>query len=209
MHLYLKKTSYFINVDGIDLSGKSTHINYIGKWMDDNKINYIITRGWEDTDLGVKLKSIILHPSCKLTLGAGILMFYADRVQNLAENILPALEDGKCVITERFLPATYAYHACGLGIDLYRINALNDWIASPRPTINIILDIPFELFLKRKKAKMSSDKYEKLDIDFLKRVHDYYRGLKGQYQCEFIDSSQDIEIVQSNISKILEKVIDI
>jgi dTMP kinase len=110
-----------ISFEGLDGSGKSTQIALLQTWLDARQVDYVGTREPGGTALGVELRQLLLNrPDLAVTPLAETLLFQADRAQHFASLILPALDAGKLVITDRCFDASIAYqgHARGVGIEL-------------------------------------------------------------------------------------------
>ena len=107
-------------------------------------------------------------------------MFNASRTQLVEEVIQPSLKNGKVVICDRYVDSTIAYQSHGRGLDLEMVKAINNVAARGlKPNLTILLDIPTEEGLSRKRSKRS-DRFEQEDIAFHQRVREGYRKLAGQ-----------------------------
>ena len=91
----------FITLEGVDGAGKSTHINFIKKYLTDKNLKYIFTREPGGTVLGEKLREILLHDEIKPETES--LLMFAARNEHVQEIIKPNLEQGINVISDRFL----------------------------------------------------------------------------------------------------------
>ena len=104
----------FITVEGQDGAGKSTNIEIIEAVLQQHNIEYVHTREPGGTELGEKLRALLLNDSDAM-IGdtAELLIIFAARAQHLDEVIKPALAAGKWVLCDRFTDATYAYQGGG------------------------------------------------------------------------------------------------
>ena len=105
---------YFISVEGGDGSGKSTQIKKIETYLQENGLDYILTREPGGTPVAEKIRELILDPANKALTGrAETLLYAASRAQHVEEKMLPALEGGKVVLSDRFTDSSIAYQAYG------------------------------------------------------------------------------------------------
>ena len=105
----MKLKPKFITLEGIDGAGKSTHINFIKKYLIDKELNYLFRREPAGTLLGEKLREILLHD--EMNPETESLLMFAARNEHVYEIIKPNLNKGINVISDRFTDATYAYQS--------------------------------------------------------------------------------------------------
>ncbi len=164
----------FITFEGIDGAGKSTQINFLKEHLEKNGKTVIITREPGGTAIGTKIRNILLDKEnsqmCSLT---ELLLYYADRAQHINEKILPALENGTCVICDRYFDSSYAYQLAGRGLDLSVLDILNDLVVSNNamPDITFLLDLTTQTSEERMAHRgEESDRLESEGISFKERV---------------------------------------
>ena len=110
-----------ISFEGLDGAGKTTQMDLLGQWLGAQHIPYVRTREPGGTPLGVEIRQLLLtRPELAITPLAEAFLFQADRAQHFAQVVLPALAEGKLVITDRCFDASIAYqgYARGVGIEL-------------------------------------------------------------------------------------------
>jgi dTMP kinase len=110
-----------ISFEGLDGAGKTTQMDLLAAWLDTQHIAYIRTREPGGTPLGLEIRQLLLNrPDLAITPLAEAFLFQADRAQHFTNVVLPALDEGKLVITDRCLDASIAYqgHARAVGIEL-------------------------------------------------------------------------------------------
>jgi dTMP kinase len=132
-----------ISFEGLDGAGKTTQMTLLERWLDAQNIVYVSTREPGGTALGVEIRQLLLNrPDLAITPLAEALLFQADRAQHFATLVLPAVQAGKLVITDRCFDASIAYqgHARGVGIELV---ARLSMIATQGhiPDLTILLDL--------------------------------------------------------------------
>ncbi len=167
----------FIVMEGPDGSGKTTQIELLKDYLDEIHQEYIVTREPGGTRIGEAVRSIILNPeNSEMSDVTEMLLYAASRAQLMKEVIIPAVESGKIVISDRFVDSSMVYQgiARGLGADLVSdINAPG--IGDYRPDKVFFIDIPEEEGLRRKKEQKKLDRLEQESIQFHHLVTEGYR----------------------------------
>ncbi len=200
----------FITLEGTEGVGKSTNMAFIENWIRDKGIELVVTREPGGTELGEKLRALLLDAKeTAMCADTELLLMFAARAQHLQQLIIPALEAGKWVLCDRFTDATYAYQGGGRGIDMQRIAELEQWVQGDlRPDITLILDMPVEEGLKRAGQRSAPDRFELEKQDFFRKVRQAYldRAAANPQRYRVIDASPGIEQVQSSIETVLESL---
>ena len=132
----------FITVEGIEGTGKSTNIDFITGLLEARGITVVTAREPGGTQLGERLREILLDPETgKISGDAELLMMFASRAQHIDQVIEPALRAGRWVVSDRFTDASFAYQGGGRGIPMETINRLADWVhGDVWPDLTILLD---------------------------------------------------------------------
>ena len=112
----------FITLEGIDGAGKSTHIDFIKQYFEKNQLDYFVTREPGGTELGERLRQILLNENMHPTTET--LLMFAARAEHLEKVIIPNLSQGINVLCDRFSDATIAYQSGGKGVNIDFFNAL-------------------------------------------------------------------------------------
>lgn len=100
----------FISFEGLDGAGKTTQVELLGRWLDAHKVAHIRTYEPGGTPLGSKIRQLLFHhPELTITPLAETFLFQADRAQHFATVILPALDAGTLVISDRCFDSSIAY----------------------------------------------------------------------------------------------------
>ncbi len=167
------KNGIFITFEGIDGSGKTTQITALIQHLEKVGIPYQLFREPGGTEIGEKIRDILLDKKHDNMLPmAELLLYSASRYQLTKSQIIPALDLGKVVICDRFFDSTTAYQGFGRGIDLDFILQLNAAATdSLVPDKTFILDISLEERQLRFGNK-NLDRLEQEALDFHKRVRD-------------------------------------
>ena len=203
----MKKKAKFITLEGVDGAGKSTHINFIKKYLADKNLNYFFTREPGGTLLGEKLREILLHQDMHPETES--LLMFAARYEHVQKIITPNLDKGISVISDRFTDATYAYQSGGKNVDPHKIQILQDWVHKDlKPELTILFDLPVEVSMARLKSDGNLDKFENEKKDFHSKIRNTYLKLakKESERFRVINSNQNIKIVQNEINLILDEL---
>ena len=200
----------FISLEGPDGSGKSTQIEYLKKFFDENGIDAVFTREPGGTPIGEKLRSIILDKdNAEMSDMTEALLYAASRSQHVNELIKPALEQGRIVVCDRFIDSSIAYQGYGrnLGDGVRVINELA--IEGCMPDLTFFMDLDPEVGKSRIKAE-DEDRLESEELAFHKSVYDGYRELAKRYKDRFItiDASGTKEEMRDSINSVLVKALE-
>lgn len=198
----------FITLDGIDGSGKSTHLATIKNWFEQQQLPVLFTREPGGTAIGETLREILLNPATQASLRTETLLMFAARQQHLEEVILPALQQGISVVSDRFTDATFAYQGGGRGVPFADIETLENWVqGSLRPDLTLILDVPLEVSMERINRSREKDRFEQEQADFFTRVRAAYlqRAQAAPQHYAIIDSNRELAEVQAEIETILQQ----
>jgi dTMP kinase len=132
------------------------------------------------------------------------------RAQHVEELIQPALKEGKIVLCDRFIDASYAYQGYGRGIDLGVIETLNRLVTKGiRPKLTILLNCPVNKGLARKAKAASMDRFEKENLSFHRKIKKAYDELSKEDPKRFfvVDGALDINTVHKTIKKKVEALL--
>ena len=182
-----------IAIEGIDGSGKSTQASLLyDSLRKNNKV--FLTKEPSKGLIGVSIREL-LHRN-DLSPMAMQMLFAADREEHISKTIVPKLDEGYHVITDRYYLSTLAYGMAS-GIDRKRLEGICYGI--PEPTITFVLDIDGDKAYNRLKAPGKElSVFEKQE--FLERARDAYLELvQGRQNCFVIDSSKPIKKVSAEM----------
>ena len=196
----------FITLEGIEGSGKTSSIKSITDFLDNKNTNYIITREPGGSSIGKQLRSILLDPNTKISSEVELMLMLADRKDHVEKIILPNLEAGNWVISDRFMDSSFAYQGGGRGLDKEIINAFSINLKLPKPDLTLLFDVPVEISLSRVKARGELDRFEQEEVAFHNRIREAYLKLAKQNisRIQIIDSSQEIERMLKSVEQIIE-----
>ncbi|MFW6256811.1 MAG: dTMP kinase [Bacillota bacterium] len=205
-----KKRGFFVTFEGCEGAGKTTQLKLLEEKLKERGYKLEITREPGGSRIGNTIRKILLNPENKfLDSKAEILLYAADRAQDVQENIRPALEEGKIVLADRFVASNLAYQGYGRGMDLEMIVAINKWVIEDcQPDLTIILDVDVETGLKRARDYSGTeDRLEQEEIDFHRRVRAGYLKLAADENDRFVrvDANCGVEKLSKKIFALVEK----
>ena len=198
----------FITLEGVDGAGKTTHVEFIKKYLADLGINFIMTREPGGTLLGEQLREILLHDD--MTPETETLLMFAARNEHIKKVIGPNLKEGKVVISDRFTDATYAYQSGGKGVKDKKIDILKEWVqASLQPDLTFLFDLSVEVSIERLNKTRELDKFEREGKGFHENIRQKYLLLAKASPERFciLNSERSIEEIQNQIKLKLDKVV--
>ena len=198
----------FITIEGTEGVGKTTNIEFIQTWLNQQQVDFVTTREPGGTPLAEQIRELLLTPRDeKVCNSAELLLMFAGRAQHLDQVIVPAIQSGRCVVCDRFTDATYAYQGFGRGMDSTLIAHLERLVqAELKPDLTLILDIPVEIGLQRASQRSAPDRFEREQTEFFERVRQGYLSIAANEpeRCVVIDASQPLEDVQRDITTALK-----
>jgi dTMP kinase len=199
----------FITFEGIDCCGKSTQARMLGERLEQSGRNVVSLREPGNTRLSEHVREILLNKEfTEMNDRTELLLFAASRAQLVGEVILPALEQDKVVICDRFFDSTVAYQGYGRQLpldDIIHINriATQDLV----PDMTFFIDISPELAFERCKDRLATerDRMEESGVRFYERVINGYMSLAQQERGRFyvVDGSQSPEEVRALIWRLV------
>ncbi len=201
----------FITLEGTEGAGKSTNLAYIEQWLTAKGIEVVTTREPGGTLIGEAVRGVLLNiEHTKMTAETELLLMFAARNQHLQEKIIPALEAGKWVISDRFTDASYAYQGAARGIEYQRISELEHWVQKGfAPNMTFVFDLTIEEGMKRVKARgEATDRFEQEKQTFFEKVRLAYlnRASQSPKRYTILDAGQSLEGVQAQIEASLVKL---
>ena len=200
--------SKFIVVEGSEGVGKSTQIKTIKSFLEEHKIEYIVTREPGGTSFGESIRSIILDQNNDTDNLTDSLLFYASRYENYNKIILPALKNGKTVICDRFHYSTLVYQGI-VGDDelVKKVHNIFDAIFSKSIDHIIYLYTDPEESLKRISRRSITDKFERRGLEYLNKLNKAYESIFSNMENVIkLNTSRDKEITKKDLLEKLKTI---
>jgi dTMP kinase len=156
----------YIAFEGVEGCGKSTHVQRLA-----THLGALVTREPGGTAIGSTLRAIMANPeNTHLSPRAEALMMAADRAQHLSELVVPALESGRHVVSDRSVYSSLAYQGYGRQLNIDDLRQFNDFaIASRWPDLVVYIRIELDV-VRRRLAKRETDRFEREDDQFFQRI---------------------------------------
>lgn len=199
------KRPKFITFEGPEGSGKSTQIKKAAAFLRKKGYRVLLLREPGGTRISEKIREIILNPRHQeMAQSAELLLYLAARAQIVQEKILPALKQGKVVISDRYEDSTLAYQGFGRGMPIKKIREVSEAFVRGRllPDLTFVLNIDARKGMERGGRH---DRIEKASMKFHKRVQKGFLKLAKQDPKRFvvIDASKPVARVTVEIMKCL------
>lgn len=168
----------FIVLEGIDGSGKTTQREKIAEWFRSHGIEPVITREPGGTLMAEEIRSLVLKDRAeKVFKETELLMMSAARVQHINHVVIPAVESGKVVISDRYVASTYAYQVymatknmdCSARYDMEDlfISISDVALKGFKPDVTLYLNANAEVVVQRLKDRGELNRLDNLDADYL------------------------------------------
>lgn len=196
----------FITFEGPDGSGKSTQITRLKEYLSSKGYDVLLVREPGGTRISEQIRSVILdtenkgmHPICEAMLYA------ASRAQLTHQVIIPALNEGRMVIADRFVDSSIVYQGYARGLGEEMVATINSYATGGlAPDITFLINIPAEVGIARKNNQQKLDRLEEEGISFHKKVHEGYNRLKDKNnRIVEIDGTKSIDEIAREIEAII------
>jgi dTMP kinase len=200
--------SFFITLEGIEGSGKTTQLLRLQEHLRTLGHKVAVTREPGGCRISDAIRSLLLDPgNDAIAPHTELLLYSAARAQHVAEFIIPALEQGKIVLCDRFADATTVYQGAGRGLDMTQLEAINRFASRGLvPDMTLLLDYPVEDGLHRARARNhngnleSEGRFELESLGFHQRIRQGYLDLAAREErFRVIDALGDEDAVAERI----------
>ncbi len=172
-----RRPGVLIALEGGEGAGKSTQARMLAIWLRDQGFDVVTTHEPGATKIGMRLRALLLdNAHSGLAPRAETLLYAADRAEHVQSVIIPALERGAIVVTDRYVDSSLAYQGAGRQLPVAEIAGLNRWATGGlMPDLTIVLDLPPVTGLGRRRS--SADRLEAEPVDFHQRVRAAFLSL--------------------------------
>jgi dTMP kinase len=209
------KKGRLISFEGLDGAGKSTQMSMLERWLEELHVPFIHTREPGGTPLGIEIRQLLLNrPELAIVALAEAFLFQADRAQHFATLVIPALHEGKLVLTDRCFDASIAYQGFARGVDVALIKQLSLLATQGyEPDLTILLDLdPSEVHRRTDMAQDQSGTREgrtRFDAEaevFHQRVQEGFRVLARAHpeRIKVVDASRTPEEIHQEIIGLIQ-----
>ena len=200
----------FITLEGIEGSGKSTSLETIKNFLTDLDIEFILTKEPGGGPLGKDLRQMLLNKESEISSEVELLLMMADRKNHIDELVLPNIQNGVWVISDRYLDSTYAYQGGGRQLNISKIDFLTSLLDLPKPDLTLLFDLPPKIALERASLRSELDRFESEPIEFHTRIRDLY-SLRAQNEPDrfrIIDATKNLKQVEDQLLTYLRSFIE-
>ena len=204
----MKNKGYFISFEGIDGSGKSTQIQKLAEFLGALGFDIVITREPGGSRGGEEIRNLLLQRNVdRWSAETEILLFTAARRDHLERIILPALEEGKIVICDRFTDSTRMYQGMR-GVNLRNlVDTLNEKVIKFDPDLTIVIDINPEISLNRAKSRKTvEERFEDFGADLQMKMRKGFLELAKEFsnRIEVVNGQQSIDNLAKDICSLVK-----
>ena len=193
----------FITIDGVEGAGKSTQIDLICSYLHQKGIEVVRTREPGGTAVGEKIRSVLLDvDNQEMHSDTELLLMFSSRNELIQNKIIPALNEGFWVVSDRFTDASFAYQGGGRMLNLDRIDKLADWVLGDfKPDLTLLLDVSVEVGMERIESRAAKDRIELEERAFFERVRSVFVSRSEAFpdRIKLIDANDSVEGIQSKI----------
>ena len=198
----------FITVEGIDGAGKTTHLGWLRNYFTARGRRVVTTREPGGTPLGEDLRELLLHSEYTIHPDTEALLMFAARQEHLERVIRPALAAGDVVLCDRFTDATVAYQGWGRGVDVARLEVLEQWVQRGlQPDLTLYFDVPVQVGRQRSDRGQPRDRFERERGEFFERTRAGYldRARRDPQRIRVIDATQSIADIEETLEDIISR----
>lgn len=208
-----------ISFEGLDGAGKTTQMDLLERWLIVQQIEYVRTREPGGTPLGVEVRALLFQrPELTITPLAEAFLFQADRAQHFATKIVPALDAGMLVVTDRCFDSSIAYQGAARGVGVELVERLS-LIATEGlvPDLTFFLDLDPNLVYRRTsilqeqgRRREQPSRFDQESEEFHQRLRTAFLGLAEAHaeRVKIIDASQAPEKVHEQIISLVQPLIE-
>jgi dTMP kinase len=206
--VHVQKRGLFLTFEGMDGSGKTTQMHRLAARLRARGRTVLETAEPGGPPIAMKIRRILLDSANQeLCPPTELLLYFASRAQNVDEWILPALERGEIVLSDRFTDSSLVYQGYGRGLGAEAVIAL-DKIACRglKPDLTILVDVDAEASLARARARNIAEPHPETrmddqSLDFHRKVYDAYHGLAAAEpdRVRLVNGRNDMDTIEREV----------
>lgn len=199
----------FVTFEGGEGVGKSTQVLRLRDRLLARGLDVVVTREPGGTPGAEAIRALLVKGDTRWEPMTETLLHFAARSEHLAKVILPALDAGKWVISDRFADSTMAYQGCGQGLGPEAVAALYDIVVGKfQPDLTLLLDLPVDKGLARAGQRDTQtaigsleDRYERMGLEFHCRLREAFLDIaaRSPERCVVIDAAADQDSVALDV----------
>jgi dTMP kinase len=207
-----------ISFEGLDGAGKTTQMDLLEHWLQQRNLAYVRTREPGGTPLGAEIRRLLFHhPELTLTPVAESFLFQADRAQHFETLVLPALAEGKIVVSDRCFDSSIAYQGAARGVGTEQVEQLSLLATQGhKPDLTIFLDLDPALVHVRTERdydlsgrREEQSRFDRESEQFHQRLRQAFLALAERYpqRIKVVDAAQSPECVHQDILAFVEPLV--
>jgi dTMP kinase len=211
-----QKRGKFITFEGLDGCGKSTQMERLATVLRGEGVEVVTTREPGGTPIGERIRAILLDSATLgLSATAELALFFAARAQQIEEIIVPALQEGKWVLCDRFTDSSEAYQGGGRRLGSEAVLTLHRVLCRDRqPDLTVLMDSDVEASVARARRRnlaqsgvTNENRFEQENRAFFERVHNTYRAIarREPQRVVMLDARRPAEIVHADIVRLVHE----
>lgn len=199
----------FITFEGIDGVGKSTQLDLLETWLQEQGKEVVRTLEPGGTELGQEIRHLLLHRKGDVAPRSEALLYAADRAHHVATKIRPALAAGKVVLSDRYFDSSVAYQGAARELDVNQVREISLWaVDNLLPDLTILLDLTAEQAMSRRnKTGVEPDRLEQEKVDFFERAREQYLELAKEPRFLIIDANLTVPEIQEQIRSRVQELL--
>ena len=194
--------------EGIEGSGKTTHINSVAKYLKRQKFSFIKIREPGGSKNSEQIRKLILNNKSTFNKKTDLLLYLAARSENI-ESLIKKNHNKKIILIDRFIDSTISYQHYGMGIKKEIINKINEFLLGKiKPTFTILNTVSKKNLIKRLKLRKNKNRYDKFNYNFYTKVQNGFLKIARNRKNYFvINSDKDIQLNKKKILNLIIKKI--
>lgn len=205
------KQGLFISLEGIDGAGKSTQAKSLAEHLRASGHEVLLTREPGGSVGAEEIRALLVEGEPgRWSAETEILLFTAARRDHLERTILPALQAGKTVITDRFADSTRVYQGAVRSELRTTVDALHDLMIGREPDVTIVIDMDPDIALERGLARGSKEeRFEKFGASFQHRLRDGFRALVAEYpdRCRMVNGDRTADEIAADVALSMDSMV--
>lgn len=199
------KKGKFITIEGTDGAGKSSFVSEMKDIIESQGFEVVLTREPGGTPFAEQLRDLMLNE--KMDNLTSLLLAFASRNEHIQNVIVPALEQGKYVLSDRFTDSTYAYQVAGQGVPKEYVEVLEHMVQKQlKPDLTLVFTVPVAVSRERlARTQKIADNFESQNDEFFQNVLDGYLEIAKNEpeRCKLVDSSLNMETTREQVVKVM------
>lgn len=191
----------FISFEGGEGSGKSSVINVVKEKLEKDGFKVVITREPGGVSVSEQIRNVILAVDNKMSKETEALLYAASRTEHLYSKVIPLVNDGYIVLSDRYIDSSLAYQGYARGIGIEKVLEINMFAKEYLPKVTYFFDVRPEVGLARIKNRNKIDRLDLETIDFHQKVYEGYKEVSKLYpdRIKEIDGERAMELIIEDI----------